>query len=146
MVQFSLENAEKILDAALRKGRELSLSPLTVAVLDAGGHIIALRREDGSGILRVQIATGKAWCALGMGYNSRELATRAQKIPNFVGALGSVSEGRMVPAAGGLLVLDGEKQVIGAVGISGDTSDNDEICGIYAITVTGLACLDAPNS
>jgi uncharacterized protein GlcG (DUF336 family) len=111
---------------------------LTVVVLDAGGHDIALKRQDGSGILRVDIARGKAWGALGMGFSSRELAERAQKVPAFMGALASVSQGRLVPAAGGVLIYDEGRNLVGAVGISGDTSDRDEDCAMSGVRAAGL--------
>ena len=136
-MSVTLAQASQIIDAALAKGREKSFLPLTVVVLDAGGHKVALKREDGSGIARVEIATGKAWGGLGMGFGSRELFDRASKMPHFVGAYAVASGGRMMPAAGGVLILDAGT-VIGAVGISGDTSDNDEICAIAGIEAAGL--------
>ena len=102
MGAVSLAQATNIVDAALRRGRETGCLPLTVIVLDAGGHAVCLKREDGSGILRVEIATGKAYGALGMGLPSRELAARAQKQPQFYAALGALAGGgRLLPAAGG---------------------------------------------
>jgi uncharacterized protein GlcG (DUF336 family) len=109
-----------------------------VVVLDAGGHDLALKRQDGAGILRSDIARGKAWGALGMGFSSRELAARAQKVPTFFGALAAVSGGRLVPAAGGVLIYDEARNLLGAIGISGDTSDRDEDCAIRGITAAGL--------
>lgn len=137
-MSVTLAQASQIIDAALAKGRELSLLPLTVVVLDAGGHKVALKREDGSGIARVEIATGKAWGGLGMGFGSRELFERAAKMPPFIGAYAVATGGRMMPAAGGVLILDAQKKTIGAVGISGDTSDNDEICAVAGIEAAGL--------
>ena len=113
---LTLAQASTIVDAALRKGREIGLAPLTVVVLDAGGHPVALKREDRSGILRVDIATGKAWGALGMGFGSRELADRAAKAPMFVTALTAVSQGRVVPVPGGVLIRNEAGDVVGAVG------------------------------
>ena len=139
MADVCLKLAERIADSAIRKGRELGLAPLTVAVLDAGGHLVVLKREDRSGILRPEIALGKAWGALGMGFNSRELAARAEALPQFFAAISAASGGRLVPAAGGLLVLDEQSNIVGAVGISGDISDNDELCGIAGIDAAGLA-------
>jgi uncharacterized protein GlcG (DUF336 family) len=139
MTSLTLRLAETLIDAALKKGRELKLAPLTVAVLDAGGHLVALKREDHSGIFRVEIASGKAYGALGMGFHSRELGERSQKMPVFFGALAAASGGRMVPVAGGVLIRNADNHVIGAVGISGDTSDNDEICAIAGIS-TAQAC------
>jgi uncharacterized protein GlcG (DUF336 family) len=134
----TLAQATLIVDQALKKGRDLKLAPLTVAVLDAGGHLVAFKREDRSGILRYDIATGKAWGALGMGFGSRELAERAQKAPVFVTALTAIAHGRLVPVAGGVLIKDASRNVIGAVGISGDTSDNDEACALAGIEAAGL--------
>jgi uncharacterized protein GlcG (DUF336 family) len=138
MTMLTLAHAESIIDAALDRGHVLGLAPLTVAVLDPGGHLVALKREDHSGILRVEIATGKAWGALGMGLGSRDLAARAAKAPAFYTALAAVSQGRMVPVPGGVLVRNAEGRIIGAVGISGDVSDKDEVCAVAGIEATGL--------
>lgn len=137
-MSVTLSQAETIIDAALAKGRERSFQPLTVVVLDAGGHTVALKREDGSGIARVEIATGKAWGGLGMGFGSRELFDRAAKMPHFIAAYAVATAGRMMPAAGGVLVLDANGRTIGAVGVSGDTSDNDEVCALAGVEAAGL--------
>ena len=99
---------------------------------------MAFKREDRSGILRFDIAFGKAWGALGMGFGSRELADRAGKNPLFFGVLATVSQGRLVPVPGGVLIKDAAGSVLGAVGISGDTSDKDEVCAIAGIEAAGL--------
>jgi len=138
MASLTLTQANAIIAAALAKGREMRLAPLTVVVLDAGGHQVAMQREDGSGILRPQIAGGKAWGALGMGIGTRELWERSSKTPVFFGAIAAASEGRMVPVPGGVLVLGGGGAVIGAVGISGDVSDKDEECALAGIAAAGL--------
>ncbi|HEY0568739.1 MAG TPA: heme-binding protein, partial [Xanthobacteraceae bacterium] len=130
---IQLAQAQRIVDASLSHARRLSLQPLTVAVLDRGGHLVALGREDGSGLLRPQIAIGKAWGALGMGRGSRALAERAEAHPAFFNALVAASEGRMFPAAGGVLVRDSDGELIGAAGISGDLPDKDELCAIAGI-------------
>ena len=135
---LTLAQASTIVEVALKTGREAKFAALTVAVLDAGGHLVAFKREDKSGILRFDIAFGKAWGALGMGFGSRTLAGRAPKQPAFFTALAAVSGGRLVPGAGGVLIRDGAGDVIGAVGISGDTSDNDEKCAIAGIEAAGL--------
>ena len=101
---LKLTQAETIIDAALAEGRKKNLALLAVAVLDAGGHLIAFKREDGATFLRFELAYGKAWGALGMGFGTRELAERAAKNPAFVGALSAVSQGRMVPSPGGVLI------------------------------------------
>jgi uncharacterized protein GlcG (DUF336 family) len=134
----TLAQAEVIATATLAHGRSLGAAPLTVAVLDAGGHLVVLKREDGSGILRPQIATAKAWGALGMGFSSRELGVRAERQPIFFGALASVAEGRLAPAAGGVLVRGADGAVLGAVGVSGDVSDIDEQCALAGVTAAGL--------
>ncbi len=134
---LTMSHANTIADATLAKGRALGLAPLTVVVLDAGGHVVEIKREDGSGIMRVEIATGKAWGALGMGFGSRDLAARSQKTPVFFAALAAASGGRMVPVPGGVLVRDGGR-VIGAVGVSGDVSDQDEVCALAGIAAAGL--------
>jgi uncharacterized protein GlcG (DUF336 family) len=133
-----LDSADMIADQALQKGRELKFAPLTVAVLDAGGQMKVLKREDNSSLLRPEIALGKAWGVLGMGFGGRELARRAEHAPMFFTALNAMSAGRMVPVAGGVLIRDRDGQVIGSVGISGDTSDNDEICAVHGIEAAGL--------
>lgn len=133
---ISLTEAVALVDAALARGRELNFAPLTVVVLDPGGHLVALKREDGSGIMRPEIATGKAWGALGMGLGSREMGERAAKVPHFANALMAASGGRVVPVPGGVLIWKDGK-LMGAVGISGDTSDNDEICALAAIAAIG---------
>ncbi|MEX0698210.1 MAG: heme-binding protein [Acidimicrobiia bacterium] len=135
---ITLEQAELIIDGALAEGRRLGLGPLTVAVLDLGGHLVALKRSDGSEYLRPPIAIGKAWGSLGMGHAGRVLAERAAKMPVFFGALSDMSGGRMVPLPGGVLARNAEGTIIGAVGVSGDTADNDELAAIAGITGTGL--------
>ena len=138
MTALTLAQASTILDTALKTGREKKFAPLTVAVLDAGGHMIAFKREDRSGILRQDIAYGKAWGALGMGFGSRTLFERAEKTPMFFTTLAAASGGRVVTNPGGVLIRNAEGDIIGAVGISGDTSDNDEHCAIAGIEAAGL--------
>jgi uncharacterized protein GlcG (DUF336 family) len=119
---LTLEQASIIVDKALEKGRERGFKPLTVAVLDSGGHLTALKREDGSSLLRPEIASGKAWGALGMGFGGREFARRAAANPVFIQALSAASGGRIIPVPGGVLIRDRSGAILGAVGISGDTS------------------------
>ena len=137
-MSVTLAQASTIVDVALKKGRETNCAPLTVAVLDSGGHLVAFKREDRSGILRYDIAYGKAWGALGMGFGSRELAERAGKNPLFFGVLASVSQGRLIPVPGGVLIKDAGGATLGAIGISGDTSDKDEVCAVAGIEAAGL--------
>ncbi len=146
MTAITLAQATTIVDATLARGRELDLDPLTVVVLDPGGHVVALKREDGSGILRPQIATGKAWGALGMGFASRELARRGEEHPVFVAALTSVSGGRLVPVPGGVLIRTSDGALVGAVGVSGDSSDNDEACAAHGIQAAGLVADTADDA
>lgn len=141
MAGLTLRQATTIVEAALRRARETGCAPLAVAVLDAGGHLKALAREDGAGILRPQIAIGKAWGALGMGVGTRTLARRVAEQPQlapFFAALSAMSEGRVVPVPGGVLIRDADGAVIGAVGISGDVSDKDEACALAGIEAAQL--------
>jgi uncharacterized protein GlcG (DUF336 family) len=125
-------------DAALAEGRRQGLPPLSVAVLDAGGHLKVLKREDGASFFRSQIAIGKAWGALAMGESSRHLGERLKDRPAFLGALSDLAEGKMVPVAGGVLAWRGA-EVVGAVGISGATSDQDEACALVGLEAVGLS-------
>lgn len=141
MPSLTLSQASAIVDASLATARDMSLAPMTVVVLDAGGHTVALKREDGSGILRVEIATGKAWGALGVGAGSRVLADRVGTGPAgeaFVTAAAIASGGRLVPVAGGVLVRGTGGVILGAVGVSGDLSDKDEACALAGIAAAGL--------
>jgi uncharacterized protein GlcG (DUF336 family) len=133
-----LEAASTIVDRALAAGRGAGMAPLTVAVLDVGGHLVALKREGGSGILRPEIAIGKAWAALGMGQSSRALGARLRDALAFQNALAAASGGRFVTAPGGVLICDPSGAVIGAVGISGDRSEKDEYCAIEGVRAAGL--------
>ncbi len=138
MTQLTLDAASTIVDAALAAGRASDQMPLTVAVLDAGGHLVAFKRENGSGILRPDIAIGKAWGALGMGMSSRLLRDRLTDRPAFIGALAAASGGKLIPVPGGVLIRDADGGVVGAVGISGDASDKDEYCAIAGVRAAGL--------
>ncbi len=138
MHSLTLHMSNLISDRSLEKGRELGFAPLTVAVLDAGGQIKVLKREDGASLLRPEIAVGKAWGALGMGFGGRELARRASKMPMFFGAVSDLSGGRMVPVPGGVIIRSQSGEILGAVGVTGDTSENDEICAVWGIKSAGL--------
>jgi uncharacterized protein GlcG (DUF336 family) len=136
MSKLTLNHAQRIIAAALGKAADAKCAPLTVVVLDAGGHPVAMARQDDSGILRAEIAGGKAYGALGFGLGSRELR---EKNPQFLAAVAAASGGRMVPVPGGVLVRDPKSGgVIGAVGISGDTADRDEACAVAGIEAVGL--------
>jgi uncharacterized protein GlcG (DUF336 family) len=138
MTKLTLAAASIIVDTALAEGRARGYQPLTVAVLDAGGHLVALKREDKSSLLRPQIATAKAWGVLGMGFGGRELERRAQRVPIFFNVLSDLADGRMVPVPGGVLIRDASGEILGSVGISGDASGNDELCAIAGIKAVGL--------
>jgi uncharacterized protein GlcG (DUF336 family) len=137
MSEISLEVARKILDAALAKGVEKKLKPLVITVLDARGCVKISAAQDGTSLLRSEIAHGKAYGALAMGMGSRALFQRAQEQAYFIGAVNTLAQGRMVPVPGGVLIQSGAN-LLGAVGVSGDTSDNDEICAIAGIEAVGL--------
>jgi uncharacterized protein GlcG (DUF336 family) len=143
---LTLDAAARIVDAAIAERRKRGILPLAVAVLDAGGNLVAFKREDGCGLLRFDIARGKAWAALGMGMSTRLIRDRLASRPVFQGALATAADGRFIPVPGGVLVLDAGGAAIGAVGISGDASDKDEYCAITAIRAAGLASEpDAPS-
>jgi len=137
-MSITLAQASTIVDTALAKARATNCVPMTVAVLAPGGHLVAFKREDKSGILRYDIAYGKAWGALGMGFGSRTLFERAANTPQFFNALYVASGGRVVTNPGGVLIRNAAGDIVGAVGISGDTSDKDEACAIAGIEAAGL--------
>jgi uncharacterized protein GlcG (DUF336 family) len=137
-MSVTLAQASTIVDVALKKARELKQMAQTAVVLDAGGHLVCAKREDGSGIIRFEVAVGKAYGALGMGWGSRTMMERAAQNPNFLTAIAAASGGRLVPNPGGVLIRDAGNQIIGALGISGDTADNDEIIAIAGIEAAGL--------
>ena len=140
MTDFTLVQANIIATVTLEKARETNAQPLTVVVLDAGGHIKTVMREDESGIARFEIAYGKAWGALGMGISSRGLAARAAKFGNFFTALAAATDGKMIPVPGGVLIKNAQGQVLGAVGASGGTGDEDEIICIAGVHAAGYVC------
>ena len=137
-MSVTLAQASTIIDTALNHARDQKQMPQTIIVLDAGGHVVCAKREDGSGIIRYDIAFGKAYGALGMGWGSRTMMERAAQNPNFLTAIVAASGGRMVPNPAGVLIRNGGGQVLGAIGISGDTGDNDEIIAIAGIEASGL--------
>jgi uncharacterized protein GlcG (DUF336 family) len=137
---MNLSTARTLLDAALAEARARGASPLAVIVLDGGGHPIVFAREDGASLFRFDIARAKALGALGMGSDTRALATRAASNPIFFTTLAVVTDGRLALSPGGVLVHDADDAIIGAVGISGDTGDVDEACAIAGIRGAGLNC------
>ncbi|OZG73952.1 GlcG protein [Hahella sp. CCB-MM4] len=136
--KLTLQQSDRIIDAALRKGRELNAKPLTVAVLDDGGHLKAFRREDQTSVLRPDIAIAKAWGAIGLGISSRELGQLSTDRPAFFASLASLTHGKLIPAPGGILILNHQDEIIGAVGITGDVSDVDECCAIAGVEAAEL--------
>lgn len=138
MNRISLDQANRIIEAAFEKGRDLKLKPLSVAVLDPGGHLIAFQRQDRASSMRFEIARGKAAGALALGVASRKIGEMAAERPSFVASLGALAPSGVVPAAGGVIVADGAGETLGAVGITGDTSDNDELCALAGIGAAGL--------
>jgi uncharacterized protein GlcG (DUF336 family) len=139
MSRITLAEANRIIAGAFAKADELSLKPLAVVVLDAGGHPIAYQRQDGASTGRFQLATGKAAGALFLGISSRKIGDMVADRPIFVASLGPIAPGGVVPAAGGVIVVDGQGGTIGAVGISGDLSDKDELCTLAGIAAAGLS-------
>jgi uncharacterized protein GlcG (DUF336 family) len=137
-MMLTLDLANTICTAALQRGRELGFAPLCVVVLDAGGHPLALQRREIASISRPEIATAKAAGCLGMGFGGREIARRASMVPGFIAALNEIFPKGILPVPGGVLIRDAQGVLIGAVGISGDTSDNDEICALAGIHAAGL--------
>lgn len=138
MTRISLDQANAVIEGALAKGKELGLAPLTVAITDAGGHLMALQRQEGSSLLRPQIAAAKACGALGLGVSSRRIAEMAADRPTFVAMVGEIAAQGLLPAAGGVILVDAEGLAIGAVGVTGDTSDNDEACALAGVSAAGL--------
>jgi uncharacterized protein GlcG (DUF336 family) len=138
MADLTLDVARKILDAALAKVIELKLKPMAITVLDARGCVKASLAQDGTSLMRGEVAHGKAYGALAMGMGSRALFKRAEEQPYFVGAINTMARGALIPVPGGVLIQDASGALLGAVGISGDTSDNDEICCVAGIEAAGL--------
>ena len=138
MSNVTMAQASIIVDKALEHARAQKFKPLGVAVLDSGGHVVAFKREDKTSIMRFEIAFGKAYGCLGMGFGGREFARRAAAAPAFIGAIVAASEGRIVPVAGGVLIRAGDGAILGSVGISGDVSEQDEACAVAGIKAAGL--------
>ena len=138
MHRLTLAQANALIEAAFAKGAELGLKPLTVTIHDPGGHLIACQRQDGASNMRVKLAGGKACGALALGVSSRTIGDMAVDRPHFVASVDTMSEGGMVPAAGGVIVCGADGTVLGAIGVTGDTSDNDEACALAAIAALGL--------
>jgi uncharacterized protein GlcG (DUF336 family) len=138
MSSITLSQAAQMIAAAFEKGAELQLNPLSAAVVDAGGHLIAMQRQDGASYLRPQVARGKAVGALALGMSSRKVAEIAAQRPTFFASLTAIAPDGLVAAAGGVIVVDDQGAPIGAIGITGDTSDNDELAALAGIEAAKL--------
>ncbi|MFZ5783580.1 MAG: GlcG/HbpS family heme-binding protein [Pseudomonadota bacterium] len=138
MPVLTLAHANRIVETALARARELGIKPLAVAVLDEAGNVKSLQREDGASMFRCDIAIGKAWASVGMGVASRTLLQRAKENPQFFGALASTANGRFLPQTGAVVIKDVHGNVLGAVGASGGTGDEDEAVCIAGVEAAGL--------
>ena len=135
---LTLDQANGIIAAALARSTEAGYKPMAVVVLDDAGHVKAVQRQDGASMLRVDIATGKAWAAIGMGAASRVLTQRAKDLPAFFNAIAASAQGKFIPQTGAVLIKQTDGRVIGAVGASGGTGDEDELICIAGVEATGL--------
>lgn len=138
MPSLTLAQANKIAEGAFAKARAMKVKPLAVAVLDASGHVKSLQRQDEASMFRNDIATGKAWAAVGMGASSRTLLQRAKDNPQFYCALAATAQGRFLPQTGAVLIKDKDGNILGAAGASGGTGDEDEACCIAGVEAAGL--------
>ena len=138
-MSITQRKARTIIKAALAKGREAEMKPLAVTIIDAGGHLKAFEREDGASNWRFKVSHGKASVAVGMGLGSRAIFNRAEQQPYFINAVATLEGTSVIPVPGGVLVKDKKGVILGAVGISGDTSDNDEIAAIAGVEAAGFA-------
>jgi uncharacterized protein GlcG (DUF336 family) len=138
MSTLSLTQANQIIAKALEKARAMKINPVTVVVLDEAGHLKAMQREDGASMFRVDVATGKAWAAVGFGVSSRALATRAKDNPNFFVSLAATAQGKFLPQIGGVLIRDAGGRILGAAGASGGTGEEDEAACMHGIEQAGL--------
>ena len=137
-MDITLDQANRIVAAALQRATEAGHKPMAVVVLDASGHTKSAQRQDGASMFRIDIATGKAWASIAMGAASRVLTERAKDLPAFFGALASTGNGKFIPQTGAVLIKDAQGQVIGAAGASGGTGDEDEAICIAGVEAAGL--------
>ena len=137
-MRLGLPAAEAIIDGAKSSAREHDLRPLAIVVLDAGGHVIAAQRQDGASIKRYEIAFAKAHGSISLGLDSRDLMARAQQQPYFISSVTSAIGGALIPVPGGVLIHNDDGELVGAVGVSGDTSDNDEEAACAGIRAAGF--------
>lgn len=143
---LSLKQARTIIEAALAYATAQAMNPVTVTVMDISGHPISCDRADGCATLRLAVSHGKAKAALGYGLSSGTIGERNQARPSFLSAVASASQGEFIPVAGGVLILDEQERVIGAVGVSGDSSDNDERAAMAGIEAASLRAGLAPEN
>ena len=138
MTTLTLEQAHLIITAALAKSKEAGYNPMGIAVLDGAGHLKAFAREDGASMFRFDVAQAKAWGAVGMGASSRVLGQRAKDNPNFFVSLAATASGKFLPQTGAVLIRNAAGEVLGAVGASGGTGDEDEAICIAGVAAAGL--------
>jgi len=141
MTELTLKQANHLIDAALLYARQLNLPPVAIAVLDTGGHLKSLQREDGVSFLRVKICQAKAWGALGLAVNSADIADKYEQDilqQGFINALNSMTGGNLIPLPGGVLIKNKTGDIMGAVGVAGAASDKDEACAMVGIKAIGL--------
>jgi uncharacterized protein GlcG (DUF336 family) len=138
MTTLTLSQANQIISAALAHSKQLGYKPMAVVVLDEAGHVKAVQREDGASMFRVDVATGKAWGAVGMGSSSRALAERAKDNPNFFVSLAATSGGKFLPQPGAVLIKHADGSILGAVGASGGTGDEDENICAHGVAAAGF--------
>ncbi|CAN5450325.1 heme-binding protein [soil metagenome] len=138
-MSLDLDTARAIVAGARQHAASAGFKPMTVVVLDAGAHVVAVEREDGSSMSRFEIGFGKAHGALALGMGSRSIMGRAEQQPYFIAAVTSAVGGSLVPVPGGVLVRDSEGVLLGAVGVTGDSSDNDEAAAVAGIESAGLS-------
>jgi uncharacterized protein GlcG (DUF336 family) len=138
MPALDLRNANKIIEQAIEKARQMKIKPVSIVVLDESGHLQAMQREDGASMFRFDVATGKAWAAVAMGASSRALANRAKGNPNFFVTLAATAHGKFLPQTGGVLIRAADGTILGAAGASGGTGDEDEAICAYGIEQAGF--------
>ncbi|WP_374664390.1 heme-binding protein [Ramlibacter sp.] len=138
MTPLTLEQAQALIAAALAKSKAMGYKPMGIAVLDAAGHLKAFASEDGASKFRFDIARAKAWGAVGMGVSSRKLAERAKDNPNFFVSLAATAEGKFLPQTGAVVIRDAQGHLLGAVGASGGTGDEDELICMAGVAAIGL--------
>ena len=135
---LTLAQANRIIEAALARSAESGFKPMAVVVIDDAGHIKSAQRQDGASMLRIDIASGKAWAAVGMGAASRVLTQRAKDLPAFFNAIAAAAQGKFIPQTGAVLILDADGKTLGAVGASGGTGDEDELICSAGVEAAGL--------